>query len=133
MARDFRIAFGQPINQPVSGNAELMKLQLDLIEEEFNEVNDAADAVLMVPDNPKLQEDLIKELTDLKYVIDQLCACFGYDIDVAYSRVHRSNMSKVGPDGEVKRRADGKILKPDTYVAPDMSGLAIKAEVLCDV
>lgn len=133
MARDFRIAFGQPINQPVTGNCELMTMQLELIREEFNEAMSAAVLVLCEPDEPKLQEDLIKELTDLKYVVDQLCACFGYDIDVAYSRVHRSNMSKVGPNGEVKRRDDGKILKPDTYIAPDMGGLVVNCEALCDV
>ena len=30
-------------------------------------------------------------------------------------------MSKVGPDGEVIRREDGKILKPDNWTPPDVS------------
>lgn len=42
----------------------------------------------------------------------------------AFRRVHASNMSKVQPDGSVLRDpVTGKVLKPETYVAPDMSGL----------
>jgi predicted HAD superfamily Cof-like phosphohydrolase len=38
-------------------------------------------------------------------------------------------MSKVGPDGQVIRREDGKILKPDTYREADVHG-AITGEWL---
>lgn len=40
--------------------------------------------------------------------------------------VARSNLSKI-VDGKVLRRDDGKILKPDTYSAPDIRSI-IKAE-----
>jgi len=33
--------------------------------------------------------------------------------------VHGANMAKRQPDGSVLRREDGKIIKPDSWVAPD--------------
>jgi predicted HAD superfamily Cof-like phosphohydrolase len=33
--------------------------------------------------------------------------------------VHAANMAKVQPDGSVKRREDGKIIKPEGWVPPD--------------
>jgi predicted HAD superfamily Cof-like phosphohydrolase len=42
------------------------------------------------------------------------------DLDLfdAFIRVHRSNMSKLGPDGQVVRREDGKIMKGPSYRPP---------------
>lgn len=47
-------------------------------------------------------------------------------IDRAVERVHASNLTKIGPNG-VEFREDGKVLKPATYVAPDLSDLAQEA------
>lgn len=47
-------------------------------------------------------------------------------ISEALERVHASNMSKI-VDGEIRLREDGKVLKPDTYVAPDLYHLAEEA------
>lgn len=43
-----------------------------------------------------------------------------------WSIVHRANMAKVQPDGTVKRREDGKIVKPENWTAPDE---LLKAEI----
>ena len=40
-------------------------------------------------------------------------------IDV-FNEIHRSNMSKLGPDGEPILREDGKILKGPDYTKPDI-------------
>nr|WP_319513391.1 hypothetical protein [uncultured Cohaesibacter sp.] len=57
-------------------------------------------------------------------VIDDMTDAFSAEVmGTAFGRVHKSNMSKLQPDGTVKRREDGKILKPDTYVAPDLTDL----------
>jgi predicted HAD superfamily Cof-like phosphohydrolase len=53
----------------------------------------------------------------------QFAAAIGWDLDEALARVHASNMSKVHPDGTIKRRADGKILKPETYEPPNLDDL----------
>lgn len=47
-------------------------------------------------------------------------------IDEAFSRVHKSNMSKLGNDGKPILREDGKVLKGPNYKAPDLSDLVKK-------
>jgi predicted HAD superfamily Cof-like phosphohydrolase len=37
-----------------------------------------------------------------------------------YAEVHRSNMSKLGPDGRPVRRHDGKVLKGPNYREADV-------------
>ena len=37
-----------------------------------------------------------------------------------FNEIHRSNMTKLEPDGKVRRREDGKILKPETYERPNL-------------
>jgi len=44
-------------------------------------------------------------------------------ISEAFTRVHLSNMSKLGDDGKPIRREDGKILKGPNYKAPDLTDL----------
>ena len=41
-----------------------------------------------------------------------------------WEEVQRSNMSKVGPNGVIKRE-DGKILKPETYFKPDLFSILV--------
>jgi len=41
----------------------------------------------------------------------------------AFERVHANNMSKVHADGTVRRREDGKVLKPEGYQPCDLSDL----------
>jgi predicted HAD superfamily Cof-like phosphohydrolase len=47
---------------------------------------------------------------------------FGIDPEPIWNAVHRANMAKVGPDGKVKKRFDGKVLKPEGWTAPDIEG-----------
>lgn len=44
----------------------------------------------------------------------------------AFSRVHESNMSKLGADGKPIKRDDGKVMKGPNYEAPDLSDLVQK-------
>ena len=119
-AMEFRIVFEQPINVPVVG--ETAQMQAALIAEESTEFLQAFDLVRLSDDNSHKAECL-KELADLLYVGHQFAAAIGWDLDEALARVHSSNMSKVHPDGTIKRRADGKILKPETYEAPNLDDL----------
>jgi predicted HAD superfamily Cof-like phosphohydrolase len=43
-------------------------------------------------------------------------------VDV-FNEIHRSNMSKLGPDGEPILREDGKILKGPGYFPPDIDSV----------
>lgn len=71
----------------------------------------------------KNRAELCKEWADVQVVLSNIAVYFDIPSDPAFNRVHQNNMTKIGPDGKVKKRADGKILKPEGYVKPDMSGL----------
>ncbi|MGV9668677.1 hypothetical protein [Nocardia niigatensis] len=40
----------------------------------------------------------------------------------AAAEVTRSNLAKILPDGTVQKRSDGKVLKPEGWTPPDISG-----------
>jgi predicted HAD superfamily Cof-like phosphohydrolase len=48
---------------------------------------------------------------------------YGIDLDAVIAEIHRANMTKLGPDGMVARRAAGKVLKGDHYRAPDVGAV----------
>jgi predicted HAD superfamily Cof-like phosphohydrolase len=60
---------------------------------------------------------------DMIWVILGYCHMKGYNIGGAWDEVVRTNMAKVDPlTGKVRRReTDGKILKPEGWLPPDMS------------
>lgn len=65
---------------------------------------------------------LCKEWADVQVVLSNIAVWLGIPADASFNRVHENNMTKV-VDGKIIRREDGKILKPEGYVKPDMSGL----------
>jgi len=65
---------------------------------------------------------------DLIWVTLGYCIHKGYDITGAWNEVARSNMAKVDPEtGKVKRRSDGKILKPADWTPPNLAPFVKKA------
>jgi len=56
---------------------------------------------------------------DLKWVIEGLEHSLGIPQQSVWDEVSRSNMSKM-VDGKLIKRADGKVLKPDTFVQPNI-------------
>ena len=89
-------------------------LYADLITEEFEE---------WMEERVETPEEL-KELADLVYVIYGYANAAGYDLDEAIARVHENNMGRcVQPDGTVKRRPDGKILKNPDHPKVDLEDL----------
>ncbi len=94
---------------------EVRELRIRLIQEELDEYATAARA-----------EDLVgiaDALTDLLYVVLGAMLAHGLHpvAEALFWEVHRSNMSKVGPDGQPVLRADGKVLKPAHYSPPDLA------------
>lgn len=66
----------------------------------------------------------LKELADLVYVIYGYANARGWNLDEAVRRVHDNNVGRcIQPDGTVKRREDGKILKNKDYPKPDLHDL----------
>lgn len=70
-----------------------------------------------------------KHLSNVRSLCYQMAGLFDINLDVLLEEVHRANMSKLGPDGKPIYRADGKVLKPKGWTAPDVAGvLGIVAE-----
>ena len=90
-------------------------MQLDLIVEEVHEFIDAVEQ--------ESYENELKELADLVYVCFQYAENMEWDLEEAMFRVHKSNMSKLGLDGNPIRRADGKILKGPNYEPPHLKDI----------
>lgn len=63
------------------------------------------------------------ELTDIQYVTSGAAVTFGIPLDGCFNEVHAANMRKVGPDGTVQRRPDGKVIKPDGWTGPDVAAV----------
>ena len=98
-------------------------LRYKLMEEELKEVKHEITMVMfkLGVGKPITKEDrkaLLKELCDLQYVLSGTILAFSFDdiFDVAFNRVHSSNMSKIGPERVPVRRDDGKILKSEYYI-----------------
>lgn len=95
--------------------------QRNLIVEEFKEFLEAEGQLLI--DFKRNSEDTLKELADLVYVCFQYAENIGWDLDEALDRVHKSNMTKLGEDGQPIRREDGKVLKGPNYKPPTLTDL----------
>jgi hypothetical protein len=93
-------------------NEAQAKLYIDLIDEEFREL---CDGFLR-----RHIGDVADGGADLVWVVKGLFATLGINFDAVWEEVRASNMSKVSESGKIKKRADGKILKPDTYFKPDI-------------
>lgn len=66
--------------------------------------------------------NFVKEWADCQYVLSQLALFYNIPGEEAFNRVAENNMTKV-QGGEIIRREDGKIMKPEGYLPPDMGGL----------
>ena len=95
--------------------------QRNLIVEEFKEFLEAEGMLFRHGRNA--QEECLKELADLVYVCYQYAENMGWFLDEALDRVHQSNMSKLGEDGNPIYREDGKVLKGPNYKPPTLEDL----------
>ncbi|MGI5378695.1 MazG nucleotide pyrophosphohydrolase domain-containing protein [Streptomyces sp. CA-251387] len=116
LVREFHLAFGLDARStPTEVSPELAAHRGELLAEEAAEV---AEVCVNGP-----LDRLAHELADLVYVAYGTALVHGIDLDAVLAEIHRSNMSKLGPDGQVARRADGKVLKGEHYRAPDVSAV----------
>ncbi len=47
----------------------------------------------------------------------------GIDLNAVIAEIQASNMTKLGEDGQVIRREDGKVMKGTGYVKPDIAAV----------
>lgn len=112
--RAFHEACGVPcLDRPAIPDFERIDLRLALIDEEQHELIDAA-----------VEGDLVRVadgIADLIYVLVGTALELGIPLDRVWAEVHRANMAKVDPvTGKVRKREDGKVLKPEGWTPPDI-------------
>lgn len=108
--REFHEAFGVHSQDSVMNPPEnVRELRKSLMSEETREVNEAIDKGDL--------KEVAKELADLLYVTYGTILAYGLQDHMknVFKRVHKSNMSKLGPDGRPMYRADGKVVKGPDY------------------
>lgn len=64
--------------------------------------------------------NLAKELADIIYIACGTAVVYGIDLNKVFEEVQRSNMSKLGEDGQPIYREDGKVLKGPNYSDADI-------------
>jgi len=84
--------------------------------------------------NNKDLEGIFDAILDIQYVVLGTALTYGLEhrMEAGWKEVQRSNMAKVGPDGKVHMRPDGKILKPESWTPPDLHGV-LKPLILAEL
>jgi predicted HAD superfamily Cof-like phosphohydrolase len=100
-------------------NVAQFNLYTKLIEEEFKELKVAVDNVDEL--------ETLDALIDILVVTVGAIHSIGADGEGAWREVMRSNLSKIDREtGKVRKREDGKVLKPVNYSPPDLKPFLIK-------
>ena len=102
--------FMQACDQSVTGDQAQFDMYIGLIEEEFEELQDADNDV-----------DTLDALIDILVVTIGAIHSMGADGEGAWIEVMRSNFAKIDHDtGKVRKREDGKVLKPEGWTPPEL-------------
>lgn len=114
--------FMRACDQTVEGwNQEQFDLYVNLIEEEFKELKEAianCDAV-----------EILDALEDIMVVTAGAMHSMGADGEGGWKEVMKTNFAKIDKKtGKVRKREDGKVLKPQGWVAPDLKPFLKKAK-----
>jgi hypothetical protein len=95
-------------------NPDQYKLYLDLMEEEWRELKTA----LLMED----REEQLDALLDFIVVTIGAIHSAGFDGEGGWKEVMATNFAKIDRDtGKVRKREDGKVLKPVGWTAPDLT------------
>ena len=110
----FMSTFGQEVKKKSSLSSEKINtLRLSLIQEELEELTKA------IKENDILE--VADALTDILYVTYGAGHSFGIDLDKCFDEVQKSNMSKLGEDGNPIYNEAGKVMKGPNYFKPNLS------------
>ena len=103
--------FMQACDQTTGGfNEKQYQLYCNLIKEEFDELCASANIV-----------DDLDALIDILVVTIGAIHSLGANGEAAWNEVMRTNFAKIDPDtGKVRKREDGKVLKPEGWTPPDL-------------
>jgi predicted HAD superfamily Cof-like phosphohydrolase len=107
--------FMKACDQTVEGfNQEQFKLYVNLIDEEFKELKEA------INNNDMLET--LDALEDILVVTIGAIHSAGFDGEGAWKEVMSTNFAKIDKEtGKVRKREDGKVLKPVGWVPPELA------------
>jgi predicted HAD superfamily Cof-like phosphohydrolase len=113
--------FMRACDQSVDGwNQEQFNLYVNLIDEEYN---DELKAAIAACDSV----EIVDALTDILVVTIGALHSMGADAEGAWKEVMRTNFAKIDKDtGKVRKREDGKVLKPLGWTPPDLKEFVSK-------
>ena len=106
--------FMRACDQTVEGfNEEQYKLYINLIEEEFKELKDAIAAGDIVEQLDALEDILVVTIGAIHSA--------GMDGEGGWKEVMQTNFAKIDKEtGKVRKREDGKVLKPIGWTPPNL-------------
>ena len=112
--------FMRACDQTVEGfNEEQYKLYINLIEEEFKELKEAIAAGDLVEQLDALEDILVVTIGAIHSA--------GMNGEGGWKEVMRTNFAKIDKDtGKVRKREDGKVLKPLGWTPPDLKPFITK-------
>jgi predicted HAD superfamily Cof-like phosphohydrolase len=107
--------FMKACDQTVGGefDQDQFNLYVSLIEEEAGEL---AEAIASHD-----QVETLDALIDILVVTIGAIHSMGSDAEGAWKEVMSTNFAKIGEDGKVRKREDGKVLKPVGWVPPNLT------------
>ena len=102
--------FMKACDQCVTGDQKQFDMYMNLIDEEYRELKDAPDDV-----------ETLDALIDILVVTIGAIHSAGWDAEGAWKEVMRTNFAKIDKEtGKVRKREDGKVLKPVGWAPPDL-------------
>ena len=109
--------FMRACDQTVGGefDKDQFNLYISLIQEEAGELAEAIKA--------HDQVETLDALIDILVVTIGAIHSMGSDAEGAWKEVMSTNFAKIGEDGKVRKREDGKVLKPVGWVSPYLKPL----------
>ena len=103
--------FMRACDQSVTGDQKQFDMYISLIEEEFNELQEAED-----------DTETLDALIDILVVTIGAIHSMGADGEGAWKEVMATNFAKIDREtGKVRKREDGKVLKPIGWKSPELA------------
>ncbi len=129
LVKEMMELFGQKCPDTPSLDDYPYKMRADCLLEEVMEFIEASGCKVV---DGKLTEatlsdvdwpEMIDALVDILVFVYGAANSMGVDLEPFFCEVHRSNMAKIGPEGEIIRREDGKVLKPEGWQPPRIKSM----------
>ena len=103
--------FMRACDQRITGDQKQFDMYMNLIEEEFNELQETEDDV-----------ETLDALIDILVVTIGAIHSMGADGEGAWKEVMATNFAKIDREtGKVRKREDGKVLKPIGWKSPELA------------